>query len=476
MRTIHIFFIIMAVLSAIALIMPASIILGLIFFIVPGVVLLVAPSVLIYTFSIYSLGMFLINRSVKYPYIISSMVVIGIGCLASFVLNLPIQRQINEVSKADVVLQGKVTFPDTMAVFVDEYQSRFQDDNHVLCSPLCQYLLYNKATKKVIIGFGSVSPESIDREKRLTSYTVEHGTNCPQQDTVANDKEIWAIQNVQMRMASGDCLVKSVSPLGEASLIFTHQRILQNQQAKDYWSLARNFMIINQIGLIERSNEDYKTIYKYSKIKAEPFVYPLSLGSIIGAGGGNFNAYAGFYHYGKHVNDTGVEYYNFFQDFKSQMHSIFGDAISPIKELPKADVKERLRDIFGRPETAKGEKQKYFSWYVDSLIDYGFQKKIRIQPDDIQILSMAIDDPDVYDFWSLAHVISSQKEQNCLGLREHLVNRLISAKAYEETRSLSHSLSIFSDESLVGYKERIQNAGFTPEKIGWIKDQSGGKF
>lgn len=486
MKRVHIFFIVMAVLSAISLFVPALIIVGFYLFAVPGIILLIAPSVLVYTFLIYSFAKFLINKSITYPYILSSIVLIGAGCIASLILNLPIWKQVDELKNSDVVLQEKVIFPDSVAIFSDHYEPGFQDKNNILCNPLCQYLLYNKATKKVIIGFGSVSPEDIDQEKQLTSYTVEHRDNCQQQGTVVNDKENSAIQNVQMRMASGECLVKSISPLGDASLIFTHLRTFQNSQVKDRWSLTRNAMSINQIGLIKKASEGYRTIYRYSKIEAKPFLFPLSLGSIVGAPAGTLSAGVGFYHYSQYVNYDGNQHFSFFRDFESEMHTIFGDAISPIKESPRADVRERLRGIFGTTGNAKGEKQMYFSSYVGSFIDYDsenigrihhdFRKNIRIHPDDIEILSIAINDPDVNDFSRLADMIFSQKEENCLGLREPLVNRLINAKTYEETRSLSRSLSTFSNENLVGYKDRIQDAGFTPEKIDWVKDQSDGKF
>jgi hypothetical protein len=465
----------LGIVSAIVLIAPVVVLFGYFLFFVPGIILTITPTLFAYLLFIFLLKNKLKKSFIQYPTIKSSLIVIGIGCLIAVTLNVPMWNQIRMTHNKDIALKENIDLPDTLAIFVDEFQSRFQKENGFLCNSLCQHLLYNGAVKKVLIGQNYSHNENLDN-KELVSYSIEKGQNCLQEGYVSNSKENLAIKGIQMRLASGDCLSKSTSNLFDADMIYVKNRDARKHHVRSYWRLDRHVMFINKIELLTKTKDSYKPIYRFTKIEAQPFVVPLSFGPILGAGGGSLSANSGFFHYEKNVNTSGINYYNFYQDFKSELPNIFGEYLNQIDSVSNDNARKLIENILNKKYEDPKEKQQYFDWYIDFLTNYHRHKDVEIQSKDIELLTRGINDLQLKNFWSLNHVIYSQGEDKLLKLRPHIFNRMMLSTNYEQTRSLSNALAAFSPKNLIEYKIKIENASIDEKKMSWIQDQSRGKF
>jgi hypothetical protein len=464
------FLLITGILASIGMFFPSLVLLGYFLLIIPGVILTCAPSVFAYGVAVSAIEKVFKLVRVPFPFLVSVVAALGAGSLIAIILNLPMWQKIDEIKNNDIPLQHEIVFPQTIAIFVDEFKGHFQEADEILCNSLCQYLLYNKAAEKVIIGFDYNQTQKNDV---FTSYSIEPGKNCKQIGYISNQKEDLAIKNVQMRMAFGECLLKSETPLSEAQLIFLKHKDSQNSKYQNYWDLRRNVIFINKIELLKKNNGSYDPIYRFTKIEAQPFMVPLSFGTILGAGGGSLSADTGFFHYNQTVNTTGVNYYNFYEDFKPQLAHVFGNALKPIEAVSNDAARKLLEKIFGSEDYDADEKQRYFDWYLNFLTDYNYQKKVEIKSVDIELLKKGITDPDIGGFWSFSHVIHSQGEDKFLNLIPYIFNRILISESRETVRSLSSALAAFSADHVSQYREQIENGSLDPEKIEWITVHNG---
>lgn len=316
--------IILGILAAIATFFPISIIFGLMFFIVPGIVLTCALSIFIYYAGSLVLGIALKFFKVPFPTLIALVSLVGIGCLISYNLNKPIIDKVNEFKSLDVASNGEFNIPDTIAIYSSHYL-RYKN----MCNELCQLLLFNKAAKQVLI-ITDLSVINAAPNTMVTSYSLERGEHC-KSDNIPSERWSGLTKNVENRIAGGECIVQHTTNLAEASYIFVQEKILQNHLYQDYKNLKRRVIFVDYVELLKNTGNNFEKDYRYSEISAQPFVYPLSLGPILGAGGGNMSLNFGFFHYTFTVNDPGPSYGDPIQEYKTQMNKIFGKALDPIE-------------------------------------------------------------------------------------------------------------------------------------------------
>lgn len=317
--------IILGILAVVAIVFPPAIILGLFLGIAPGIILTIAPSAFTYYALTLVLGIVLKFCKTPFPTTVSLVLLIALGCLASFTLNIPIYNKVKEYESKDVALEDQFKIPDTIAIYSKQYR-RHKD----ACNALCQGLLYNKVAHKVLVITDPSVVDSISNQQ-VTSYEIQLGKNCTNGYIISKRWGKIARANVESRLAAGECLVKTQTKILEADVIFFNDNISVNEGYQKYKSLNRRVVFIDYIALLKNMGGQFDTIYRYSEILAQPFAYPLSFGHILGGSGGNMSLNFGFFHTTKTVNNPGPSYGNPIQEFKPQMEKIFEKALKPIE-------------------------------------------------------------------------------------------------------------------------------------------------
>lgn len=384
--------IILGILAAVAMLFPAGIILGLFLGIVPGIILTLAPTVFVYYALALLLGIAIKYFKLPFQTFISLVFLIGVGCLASYLLNIPIVQQVKEFEKLDIALEKKFEIPKTIAIYSKHYETHGDT-----CNTLCQLLLFNKSTQKVLV-IADPSALSGDIGKLITSYEIEEGFDCNNDHLISERWGNIAIKNVESRIAAGECLSKKDTKLSEAEIIFFHDKISQNREYQNYTSLKRRVIFANYIELLENKTDKFDKIYRYTEISAQPFAYPLSFGPILGAGGGSMSLNFGFFHKSLTVNNPGPSYGNVIEEFKPQMEKLFGDALKTPEES-KQDAKQIISKTLEGKAT---EKAAGFAVLGNYLGDLYLRKKTPTD-EDMQLVITALRDDRTSDWFHLSN-------------------------------------------------------------------------
>lgn len=336
--------VILGISAAIALIFPPAIIIGLFLGVVPGIILMIAPTALAYFAAACFLGGVLKYTRIPFPTLISLVFFVALGCLASFVLNMPIKQTVNEYAALDMPLENEFEIPKVMALYSKQYGRHGS-----ACNAICQGLLYNKVSDKVLI---LSDPELIKNNinQTITSYEIVQKENCTNEHVTSKRWGNLAGANVQSRIAAGECLEKGWTKLSDANAIFFNDNINLNEGYRDYTSLSRRVIFIDYIELLKNIGGSFERIYRYSEIKAQPFAYPLSFGWILGGAGGNMSLDFGFFHMSMSVNNPGPSYGNPIKEFEQQMEQILAPALEPIKPA-KIETEQLIKDALNSSTT-----------------------------------------------------------------------------------------------------------------------------
>lgn len=416
--------IILGVLAAIAMLFPAAIIMGLFLGIVPGIILTLAPTAFVYYASALALGLALKFFRFPFPTFISLIFLIGLGCLASFLLNKPIVQQVRNFEKLDVALKSKFDLPSTMAIYSKQYEQHGD-----ACNAICQGLLYNRVSQKILV----ITDPSVVKNNSsppIVSYEIEQGQNCTNEYVISKRWGKLAGANVESRIAAGECLVKKETKLSEADAIFFHDKISQNNGYQDYTSLKRRVIFVNYIELLKNTGNTFDKIYRYSEISAQPFAYPLSYGPILGAGGGSMSLNFGFFHTSLTSNNPGPSYGNPIQEFKPQMETIFGEALKPI-EPAKQDTNQLVRDALN----SEAEGNTAGLSMIGNLLSELYLKRKTPTDDDMQLVIEALKDDRTTEWFHLSNFTWLWGEKRGSVPKEftqELANRILRKKNIEE--------------------------------------------
>ncbi|MGB9153049.1 MAG: hypothetical protein WCD70_08180 [Alphaproteobacteria bacterium] len=319
---------IFGVLSLIAVVYPGSPIIGLMLFVVPGILLEIAPTVTIYgsiAVALYSNPLFK-----KYPVFISLLLSVLAGCVISFFLNQTVLEKMRNIHMSDIEIQQPLALPDVIGLMKEFPQMNTPDDRNNSCDLLCQRLLNSGAVKKVLIAPYTLANALDPTPVQALSYSVEQMKSCDAAGSVKNaNQDTPVLKNVELIKKNGQCLAQSHAPLSDSGIILVAYST--DEQPRYGW-ITLGDLRARTIEVLKKDGNDYKVTYRHSLIKGQPFIYPLAVGPILSANAG-FDAHFGFYRYDKFINTTGQWGANMLDDFAPQMQQLFGGAI---KEPPSS--------------------------------------------------------------------------------------------------------------------------------------------
>lgn len=188
---------------------------GMFFFILPGIILSLAPSVFIYAFVSQGIYQRYSRLGMIFPKFFALATAVGLGCSLSFLFNYPVLNKIAEIQKKDVlILEGKIEMPQVLAMFTDG------KEENIGCSSLCQALLYNGAVKKILVGMNPEKENDFAGNKHMNAFYIEKKEACDTESLTEKNGDDLAYPSVRLRIEAGECLVKSEAILSEAGMIF----------------------------------------------------------------------------------------------------------------------------------------------------------------------------------------------------------------------------------------------------------------
>jgi hypothetical protein len=278
-----------AILTGVALV-PGFIVLGLFFLIVPGMVLIAAPYVFAASLaSLLAVTLFgrLSVAARMLAYAGFALLILGLATAAAWQINRPLIRDWAKLSADDHPWTGDKEGIRAIALLQDR---RAAGGNPVLCLTLCQRLLYSGTAESVLEGASPADHDSpIDLAQPVIRYRVEKRASCPpvtlpggvirqSELNVFNKRQL--LDEAQIRIAAGNCLIAEAATLAESDLVVVNQVLHDGHQPymRDRWKLALDTLSARRLTVYRIRDGRLMQLSRETAMTAYPVFTPLFIG------------------------------------------------------------------------------------------------------------------------------------------------------------------------------------------------------
>jgi len=288
-----------AILTAVALV-PGTIVLGLFFVVVPGLMLIAAPYV--FAASLASLMARALFGHLRFAarmltYAGSALLMLGLATAAAWQINQPLMTDWEKLSAGDhprSVNQDGVNKDGIRAIALlqDRHAAR---GNPSLCLNLCQSLLYTSAAESVLQG---ASPADMDGSipdpaQPVLRYRVEKRDSCSPvtlPDGMIRQSELnifnkrQLLDDVMIRIAAGNCLIAELATLAQSDLIVVNQvlRDAHKPSMRDRWKPALDTLAARRLTIYRVRDGRPVLLSRETSMTAYPVFTPLLIGLLSG--------------------------------------------------------------------------------------------------------------------------------------------------------------------------------------------------
>ncbi len=311
------------ILAVITITVPDIVTYGLLLFIVPGLILLISPTLFVYSILFYLMKAF-INSVV-----IRVIILLVVGSAIPFYFNLPVWNLEKRFTAHDIIAKRPITLNDTIAIFKPYNNvNPYYDD--VLCDEFCRKLLYNGIVSTILVGYDYPGPDSDNKEyedpiklTNMTAFTIIKKENCVYSPIDSNLK----LDFVTKRIAAGDCLVSFKKDNADAKFILVDRYLNKGLNPYLYpWDISISTLTVRRFEVIEQKDRKYIVLDRRTQVESNPLFIPLA----VGIAGSN----------GLHIN-VGYLRYNFKENMYTDISNnldfyykvLFGDSFNNIKNF-----------------------------------------------------------------------------------------------------------------------------------------------
>ena len=440
------YLIITGILATIAVLIPGIVVIGFIFFVIPGIILLISPTIFIYPLIIHSMKSFISSLIQRI------LITVLLGCLVALLLNIPVWQKVSKLTSNDISSPKPIKLSGTIAIFELYNFDKNDQYGNLLCNRLCQRLLYSGTAKKVLVGYdypGSVSESSIypDDIKNYTmvGFTIEKKDKCPAPAIPTNTGETDIIKKI----TAGECLIVFKEDIVNADFILVDRLI--NDGKLPYiepWNIFLDTIRARRFEVIKPHDGEYTVLDRRTQVEYDPLFMPLAIGI---AGSNGLEMRLGYARYSSKKNI----YANGYSQIEDYYKSLFGESYTKIREISGEQFRKILISILGNNSYDRNLKTREFDIFF-SDINKNINKNYKLTDEDINIIILSLNDPGVKQYWGLSGIIYSHGSHNLIKLLPYILKRAMPDEDRETIRSLADAISAFSQEDIVPYKHLVE--------------------
>ena len=277
--------------TLIVLIMPASVLIGIFLGGVPGLFLMIAPTLFIYLASWWGLGWLVMKLGIIAGFDAASWTLRAAAVLlpiapiayAAFAIpaaiNVPREREIVQLQASDVQPADIIKLPATVTIELpaashnDFRRREFRPG----CEALCLRLLFNGAVSRVV-SVARFPDGRVDQ----ASFRIERRDQCPDPE-LPHKLIVWSgegkyrrysiAESIQARTAAGECLVRDAGRMEETDATIA----VRNVKTGDYfispqWNPFLDLIYAQRLEIVEAGG---RVLYRYTEVSGELLAAPL---------------------------------------------------------------------------------------------------------------------------------------------------------------------------------------------------------
>lgn len=384
------FLLILGVLSFVALAIPKLVIFGLFLGRVPGLILIIAPSLFIYLTQASLMAPLVRGLRIKFAPLVSLILVVGLGCAQSFWIDWDVWEKYREAKYSEVPLRAVGGEFKSIAVLGDDGSTPGNGDvSEMLCGSICQRLLYNGGAQEVMVAEPLTYGRTLNEKTQTAVFYIKKGRSCEEIGVTGheNSTNTLTLNGVSARMASGECLVKDYGEISEADAVLSiASETSGNHEYDNFWNINRKRMKFLKIELLTRNPEGkLEPASRFISLKAEPLLPPLTVAPIIGGSGGNLYAKSGFAR--RKIDLCNDNFCDTKDPTESVLNAMLGSYMSePL--VPEA-LDSSLAEMLNDPSVGSEEISRAFEYY---LRDFSYGRKMEISSKDQELIVLSLRD------------------------------------------------------------------------------------
>ncbi len=268
----------LAILSAICLASQTLTVIAL-FLIVPGLMLLAAPSLLGYSL-IFALGLLWPGR---WGWAAAFLLTAAIAVIPPWFANQPLAASAAALRAGDIAAPPVAYRPRSVALLLATPVWRTRDADRLDCHQYCLRLLYGKAAATVLIGRPG-DPADPLRNVTVVAYRIEQRDRCPAADVPKPDgwqqlgdeieqgqlHRASALDTIRLRIAAGECLIRSPATLAAAELVIAEQPIDLPGSGRT----AHSMLQAQRVAAWRRTAQGLTPIFRQTMTTTRPLIVP----------------------------------------------------------------------------------------------------------------------------------------------------------------------------------------------------------
>lgn len=430
---------------------------------IPGIILGYAPMLFLYSLVIkIFLGLFSTMTSNGLRCLFALLSTLALASLFPLAINYQTSKIVDTLRAEDKSIVSPVHLGDTIALMFPSSQDSLGRHTPPSCTSLCQNLLYNGAVKRVMVDdLSTINKESLSKNVRF--YYISRQGFCPtgidsngfRPGQQGYNSTIVGNSTIQMRKVAGECLLEGSAPLSEAQMIFIEQEF-KKLPYRDaiLWSLSPDAIVSRRIELLQNAQGKLELLDRKTQIETSVLAVPLVIGTV---GGYGFKVLLGFLRKSVNYNMHSDEYSRLFGSVAQtpvsaplDLAGLFSDALN--KKSPEADAGLQL-----------------FEPYLQSIITNKGGTTA-----DVALISRAISDPRIIEFWSVERairVLGTQAEPIAKPIIDRIFNTALLKEGYwknrETIRGLSYSFASLPEGAASKTAPELIRLARTPDVRGW---------
>lgn len=373
-------------LAIIALTMPGLVIIGMLLFIVPGMILTVAPSVFVYFGSFYFLSNLLVKQDIRRPRILAFAFVFAAGFSIPLLIDSAVWLRYYEIRNNTVPLRYDGDGYKTLAIFGEKDTTLGNGDiKAALCGPVCQKLLYNGAVETVLVGDTAAPYGDLDENMPVAAFRLQQANRCEDMGITSRQNQSLTLMSTSSRMARGECIVKQESKLSDADAILLIDHIDNfNKEKLIRWKINQNRLTTTKIELRKKIGKTYSPTSRFISVRAWPLTFPVTVGPIL-IFGESWHAYSGFFR--SEIELCTAPPCGTGSSTDSVLNVIFGDKLAD--PPPPSKPQPLLSEDLNKPDKSLIKLTQSLKYLID---DYYYGRKKKVSPEDSELILNALKD------------------------------------------------------------------------------------
>jgi hypothetical protein len=436
------FFVILGAMSLIALTMPQMVIYGVLFGILPGLLLALSVPTFIYSFLVYVLWALAGRRSLLMRISFTACGLLAFAIATPWVMNRSALIKLAEIKADDIFLAKPLERTETVVLLTNNPGRVGQRQN---CDAICQRLLLTRTSAKVWVG-DSHWIDSFDPNQMMVGYWLERRQGCS--SITLDEVGLWDIERgsphaenlsvtsaLKQLAAQGTCVVAAQAAVGKPDLVI----------AKTVVNTWHPSLSASRIEAFERDGSSYRALFRQSHVSGEKIWIPFVVVSKVRM----------------HPMEAGAEIARVPIDAPAptDMQVYHSGLKLPLTRRSAAQSSEYRNLIRSglNDSVAKADDQRLA--LASDWLSY-MTRSHTIDPEDVEVLTILVRDPRITSLSGLNNLVGRHRPQDHR-LSEAMLSRLQVELNRNNAIALDYALSVSHPESLMPNMDALRSAALT---------------